>query len=87
MIFDLKLTKTDLLTIVLLSVLFFSIAAYNVGEIHTGFATTHWEYHHQRKLLRGLRLQSAGANGLLLCAPRQRHRDLLLRVRQVTGTL
>lgn len=43
MIFDLKLTKTDLITIVLLSVLFFSIAAYNVGESSTGFATTRWE--------------------------------------------
>jgi hypothetical protein len=42
-IFDLKLTKTDLITIVLLSVLFFSIAAYNVGESSSGFATTRWE--------------------------------------------
>ncbi|HSV50355.1 MAG TPA: phospholipid carrier-dependent glycosyltransferase, partial [Candidatus Acidoferrales bacterium] len=41
--FDLKLTKTDLITIVLLSVLFFSIAAYNLGESSSTFATTRWE--------------------------------------------
>lgn len=39
--FDLKITKKDLLTIVLLSVLFFGIAAWNVGRINA--PTTDWE--------------------------------------------
>jgi dolichyl-phosphate-mannose--protein O-mannosyl transferase len=37
---DLKLNKKDVITIVLLSVLFFSIAAYSLGEIN--FAQTYW---------------------------------------------
>lgn len=41
MIFDLKLTKIDFLSIVLLSVLFFSIAAYNVGELNA--PVTNWQ--------------------------------------------
>lgn len=39
--FDLKITKIDLLTMVLLSVLFFSIAVYNVGE--ADYPTNRWE--------------------------------------------
>jgi dolichyl-phosphate-mannose-protein mannosyltransferase len=39
--FDLKLTKIDILTIVLLSVLFFGMAAYNVGEIN--YPVTDWQ--------------------------------------------
>ncbi|MDR0372795.1 MAG: glycosyltransferase family 39 protein [Nitrososphaerota archaeon] len=41
MIFDLKVTKKDCLTIVLLSVLFFGIAAWNLGEIQV--PVTSWE--------------------------------------------
>jgi 4-amino-4-deoxy-L-arabinose transferase-like glycosyltransferase len=40
-IFDLKITKKDCLTIVLLSVLFFSIAVWNLGEIQA--PVTSWE--------------------------------------------
>ena len=40
MTFDLKITKIDVLTIVLLSTLFFSIAAYNVGAFTA--PTTNW---------------------------------------------
>jgi dolichyl-phosphate-mannose--protein O-mannosyl transferase len=40
MIPDLKITKKDIVTIVLLSVLFFSIAAYNLGEIN--YAQSYW---------------------------------------------
>jgi dolichyl-phosphate-mannose--protein O-mannosyl transferase len=39
--FDLKLTKLDILTIVLLSVLFFGMAAYNLGE--TNYPVTNWQ--------------------------------------------
>lgn len=39
--FDLKLTKIDLLSIILLSVLFFSIAAWNVGRIDA--PVTNWQ--------------------------------------------
>jgi 4-amino-4-deoxy-L-arabinose transferase-like glycosyltransferase len=39
--FDLKITKIDILTIVLLSILFFGIAAWNVGEIIA--PTTNWQ--------------------------------------------
>ena len=41
--FDLKLTKIDVLTIVLLSILFFGMAVYNVGRINnpvTDFEST-----------------------------------------------
>jgi dolichyl-phosphate-mannose--protein O-mannosyl transferase len=38
---DLKITKKDIVTMVLLSVLFFSIAAYNLGEIN--YAQSYWE--------------------------------------------
>ncbi|NLF89152.1 phospholipid carrier-dependent glycosyltransferase [Candidatus Bathyarchaeota archaeon] len=41
MIPDLKITKKDIVTMVLLSVLFFSIAAYNLGEIN--YAQSYWE--------------------------------------------
>jgi dolichyl-phosphate-mannose-protein mannosyltransferase len=40
-IFDLKITKIDLLTIVLLSVIFFGMAAYNVGEVNA--PVTNWQ--------------------------------------------
>lgn len=40
MIPDLKITKKDVITIVLLSVLFFSIAAYNLGEIN--YPQSYW---------------------------------------------
>ena len=39
--FDLKLTKIDLLTIILLSILFFSIAGWNVGRIDA--PDTNWQ--------------------------------------------
>ena len=39
--FNLTITKTDIISIIMLSVLFFSIAAYNLGE--TNYATTYWE--------------------------------------------
>ena len=39
--FDLKITKADILTMVLLSVLFFGMAAWNVGRIDS--PTTDWE--------------------------------------------
>ncbi len=41
MIFDLKLTKVDLFTIILLSVLFFGIAATNLGELNA--PVTDWQ--------------------------------------------
>ncbi len=41
MIFDLKITKKDVLTIVLLSVLFFGIAAWNLGEVQA--PKTQWQ--------------------------------------------
>ena len=47
--FDLKLTKIDVLTIVLLSILFFGMAAWNVGRIDnpvTSFqSTTHTSFY------------------------------------------
>ncbi len=41
MIPDLKITRKDIVTMVMLSVLFFSIAAYNLGEIN--YAQSYWE--------------------------------------------
>ncbi|MCL5876690.1 MAG: phospholipid carrier-dependent glycosyltransferase [Candidatus Bathyarchaeota archaeon] len=44
--FELKITKTDILTIVLLSVLFFGMAAWNLGRIDaptTDWETTSWD--------------------------------------------
>jgi hypothetical protein len=42
---DLKITKKDLITIVLLSIIFFGIAVWNVGSIQ--YPTTSWENTHQ----------------------------------------
>ncbi len=41
MLFDLKLTKTDLLTMVLLSILFFGIASTSLGELN--YPVTDWQ--------------------------------------------
>ena len=47
--FGIKLTKKDIVTIILISIVFFGIAAWNVGAI--SIPTTTWQNTQNRKLL------------------------------------